>query len=466
MKMRFEACGFDFIEIDGHNYDEIRKALDKAKKNKKPTLISCKTTIGYGCKSKAGTSKCHGSALGTEAIVETRKELNWDYAPFEIPEEILADWRECVEKGSKLSNDWIDKIEKADEKLKTEFFRLMAGDLPMDWQDKLREFEQELFLEKPKEATRQSSQRVLEVLTKAIPEMIGGSADLSGSVLTKTTSMSKGVQKDSYDGRYMYYGVREHAMGSIMNGIALYGGFIPYAGTFFVFSDYMKPAIRMAALMKQRVIYVFTHDSIGLGEDGPTHQPIEHLASLRAIPNLNVFRPADAQETLECYEIALQDKNSPSAMVLSRQAVPYLQEEYNQENYSSKGAYIFSDSAMGIEPDVVLMASGSEVSLAVEVKELLHKEGLSVRVVSVPCLELFEKQKDSYKHSVLGGKKSLKVAIEAASEYGWHKYIGDNGLFFGVTGGFGKSAPAEELYEYFGLTAENINGKVVKALNR
>ncbi|MFC1659282.1 transketolase [Pseudomonadota bacterium] len=464
MKMRFEACGFEFIEIDGHNYNEIRRGLDKAKKSNKPSLISCKTKIGYGCPTKCGTNKVHGAALGTECVVETRKKLNWGHAPFEIFEDILKNWRECTKKGSEASNKWLDKVEKADEKLKTEFFRLVEGELPMDWRDMLRKLEQELFMEKPTEPTRKSSQRVLEVLTKNIPELIGGSADLSDSVMTQTSSMKKSFQKDSYDGKYIYYGVREHAMGAIMNGIALYGGFIPYAGTFFVFSDYMKPAIRMSALMKQHVIYVLTHDSIGLGEDGPTHQPIEHLASLRAIPNLNVFRPADAQETLECYEVALQDKKTPSAMILSRQKLPYLQEEYNKENYSAYGAYIFSDSAMGIEPDVVLMASGSEVQIALEVKKMLHNKGLAIRVVSVPCLELFDKQKASYKKSVLGAKKSLKIVIEAASEYGWHKYIGENGLFFGIKGGFGKSAPAKDLFEYFGLTPSKIYSEILRKL--
>ncbi len=318
-------------------------------------------------------------------------------------------------------------------------------------------------MDKPKQATRKSSQNVLEFLTKELPELIGGSADLTGSVLTQT-SHTKAISSKNFSGSYIHYGVREHAMGALMNGIALHGGFVPYGGTFLVFSDYMKPAIRLAALMKQQAIYIFTHDSIGLGEDGPTHQPIEHLAMLRGIPNLNVFRPADAQEVIGCFEQALKAKDSPSAIVLTRQSVPFLRNEYKKdEGVCGLGAYIVSDTALEIEPDVVIMASGSEVSLALETKKSLHKHGLAVRVVSVPCFELFEKQEDSYKNRILGGDKTLRVGVEAAIGQGWYRYLGYNGIFVGMSD-FGASGKAEDLFKHFGFDAEEISKKVIKEL--
>lgn len=459
MKQRFKASGWNVWEIDGRNPKEIREALKEANKSDKPSMIACKTTIGFGSPNKGGSEKTHGSPLGEDEIKLTRENLGWEHEAFEIPKAILNEWQKAGEKGQQAYKSWEDKLNKTSEDIKEEFIRLQNKELPKDWDVKLRVFEQDVFMQKPKEATRVSSGKVLEELTRVIPELIGGSADLTGSVKTKTSS-TESVNTDDFAGRYINYGVREHGMAAIMNGMALHGEFIPYAGTFLVFSDYMRPAIRLSAIMRQRVIYVLTHDSIGLGEDGPTHQPVEHLASLRAIPNLNVFRPADIQETIECYEVALQTKHTPSVIVGSRQNLPFMQEVYDKENFSAKGAYIFADAPADLKPDVVLIATGSEVSLAMEAKKLLDKNNIATRVVSAPCLDIFDKQSEEYKKTVLGGCKTLKVGIEAACDYGWYKYIGCNGMFFGVVDRFGMSAPAEKIYEYLGLTPENVSEKV------
>lgn len=464
MKMRFEACGWQYLSCDGHNYDEIRTALTEAQNSDKPVLIGCKTIIGFGSPSKAGSEKSHGSPLGEDEIKKVRKKLNWDHAPFVIPEHLREYWKKDIGKRCrKESRAWEEKFEQLDEKTKSEIKRVQKGELSEEFIKKLEQFKQKIFLEKPKQATRKSSNITLEFLTENLPELIGGSADLTASVLTQT-SHTKPISKDDYSGRYIYYGVREHAMGAIMNGISLYGGFIPYGGTFLVFSDYMKPAIRLAALMKRRVIYVFTHDSIGLGEDGPTHQPIEHLAMLRGIPNLNVFRPADAQETIGCFEQALKQKDSPSAMVLTRQNVNFLRSEYkNNEGFCGRGAYIISDAALDIEPDVIIIATGSEVSVALEAKEKLNNHGLAVRVVSMPCFELFDKQDQAYKNQILGTGNILKVAVEAGVTQGWNRYIGDDGVFIGMSS-FGASGKGEELYQHFEITAEKIEKSVVKEI--
>ena len=460
MKMRFEACGWKFLAVDGHNFDEIRKALSEAQKSDKPVLIGCKTVIGFGSPSKAGSEKAHGSPLGAEEIVKVRQNLGWNHDAFMIPEELLEKWREFGKRSRKDSRAFEEKFETLDEKKKAEIKRILKGDLPDDFQKKLEQFKQKIFLEKPKQASRKSSQITLEFLTELLPELIGGSADLTESVLTKT-SHTKAINKNDFSGRYIHYGVREHAMGAIMNGISLYGTFLPYGGTFLVFSDYLKPAIRLSALMQQRVIYVFTHDSIGLGEDGPTHQPIEHLAMLRGIPNLYVFRPADAQEVVGCFEQALKYKKGPSALVLSRQNLDFLRLEYkNNEGFCSKGAYIISDAAMGIEPDVIILATGSEVEIALQAKEKLNEHGLAIRVVSMPCFELFEKQDQAYKNKILGTKNILKVAIEAGIMQGWNRYIGDEGVFVGMSS-FGASGKAEDLFKHFDLTADKVVSSVV-----
>jgi len=465
MKKRFESIGFEYIEANGHQIDEIRAALFKAKISLKPSFISFKTKIGYGSP-KVGSNSCHGSPIKGDDLIATKKELKIDYPAFEIPEEILNEWNKIGLQGENEFNSWVERLEETDEEKQSEFLRLIEGELPLDWKDGLRKFEQEVFLEKPCEATRKSSGRVLEILTENIPEIIGGSADVTGSIKSRTKATSEDIKKYNYKGRYINYGIREHAMTAIMNGLALHGEFIPYSGTFLCFVDYMKPAIRLAAMMELQVIYILTHDSIGLGEDGPTHQPIEHIASLRTIPNLNVFRPADIQETIECYELALESKNTPTAMILSRQNLPFLASEYNSENYSAKGAYIYSDTALNIEPDVVIIATGSEVDLAINVKNKLHENGLAVRVVSAPCLEIFDKQDKEYRKSVLGGDKVLKVAIEAACDTGWHKYIGDNGLFCGIVDSFGLSAPADQVYKEFGLDVDSISKKIVDSLKK
>ena len=456
MKMRFEACNFNVIEIDGHNFDQIRDALTKAQKSTKPVLISCKTTIAYGSPNKANSNEAHGSPLGEEEIKATRKALNWSHAPFEIPENIANEWLQAGKRSKKEYNEWLKRLESSQDK--DEFTRLQEGRIP-DFKKKLEKFKQTVFLNKPTQPTRKSSGDTLEMLCKEIPELIGGSADLTGSVNTKTTFM-KGITKDDFSGRYIHYGVREHAMAAIMNGLALHKGFIPYSGTFLVFSDYMRGAMRLSALMKLQVIYILTHDSIGLGEDGPTHQPVEHLAALRAIPNLNVFRPADAAEVAGSFEQALLHKHTPSAIVLTRQNVGYFRSQYNSEGFGKYGAYIISETALGIDPDVVIIATGSEVQVAIQTKALLHKSGLAVRVVSMPCIDIFAKQTQAYKNAILGGKEILKVGIEAGIDHGWHRYLGSDGIFIGMSG-FGASGKAEDLFEHFGINAKSAAEKII-----
>ncbi|OFW80718.1 MAG: transketolase [Alphaproteobacteria bacterium RIFCSPLOWO2_01_FULL_40_26] len=441
MKRRFEACGFRVLQIDGHNFDEIRTALKKAKNSKKPLMIDCKTTIGFGAPNKAGTEKCHGSPLGAEEIKKTREKLGWQYEPFAIPDHLLAEWRKC----GINSKNWERKFKKSGISLATN--PLQNIDL----------FRQKILDEKQKQATRKSSQQILEFLTAQLPNLIGGSADLTESVLTKT-SHSKTISAQDFSGSYIHYGVREHAMAAAMNGIALHSNFIPYGGTFLVFCDYMKPAIRLAALMKQQVIYIFTHDSIGLGEDGPTHQPVEHLAMLRAIPNLNVLRPCDMEETLACFELALAAKKTPSAIVLTRQNLPFLNKD--SQNYH-RGGYVISACE---NPDVVIIATGSEVVIAMEAQEKLKQHQINARVVSMPCFEIFEQQDEIYKHLVLGDKNILRVGIEAAISQGFEKYLGCNGIFIGMND-FGASAKGEDLFKHFGITADNVVEKVKLKIN-
>ncbi len=463
MKLRFEACGWQVIQIDGHNFDEIRKALASAQKSAKPVMIDCKTTIGFGSPNKSNSEKAHGSPLGAEEVQKTREQLGWEHEPFVIPQDLQQVWLEAGKRSHATFKEWEKKFAELDEKKSAELERVLDKKLPENFPNEFELFKQKIFLEKPKQATRKSSHNVLEFLTNQLPELIGGSADLTESVLTKT-SHTKSVSKDDFSGSYIHYGVREHAMGAIMNGLALHGGFIPYGGTFLVFSDYLKPAIRLSALMGQQVIYIFTHDSIGLGEDGPTHQPIEHLAMLRGIPNLNVFRPADAQETAGCFAQALSEKKSPSAMVLTRQNLPFLRHEYRREKgFCSFGGYVISETAMGLKPDVVIIASGSEVSVAIETKEKLHAHGFAVRVVSIPCFEIFDQQDQSYKNRVLGSEKILRVGIEAGISQGWNRYIGKNGIFIGMDS-FGASGKAEDLFKHFGITSDAACEKIVTEL--
>ncbi len=463
MKMRFEACGWKVLQIDGHNFEQIRKALNAVQESDRPVMIDCRTTIGFGSPNKAKSEKVHGSPLGADEIKKVRENLGWSHAPFVIPEELEKTWLEAGKRSYKIYKEWEEEFAKLDEKKAAELNRILNKKLPEEFTKKIELFKQKIFLEKPKQATRKSSNITLEFLTAELSELIGGSADLTESVLTKT-SHTKTINKDDFSGRYIHYGVREHAMAAIMNGLALHSRFIPYGGTFLVFSDYMKPAVRLSALMKQQVIYIFTHDSIGLGEDGPTHQPIEHLAALRGIPNLNVFRPADALETIGCFEQALKAKTSPSAIVLTRQNLPFLRSEYKKnEDFCSFGGYAISETAMGIEPDVVIMASGSEVAIAIEAKEKLHKHGLAVRVVSMPCFELFEKQEPAYQKRILGDKNVLRVAIEAGISQGWDRYIGNDGIFIGMND-FGSSGKAEDLFKHFNITADITCEKAVAEL--
>ncbi len=463
MKMRFEACNWQVIQIDGHNQEQIRSALTKAQNSDKPVLIDCKTKIGYGSPKTEGTSKCHGSPLGEDEVNEVRKRLKWDHPHFVIPVDLHNAWHEAGKRHRQTYHDWEERFQDLEHSKQEELKRIAKKDFTENFAKKLNKFKQQVFLDRAEQSTRKSSNQTLEFITKELPELIGGSADLTESVLTKTSS-TKAISKDDFSGRYIHYGVREHAMAAIMNGLSLHGGFLPYGGTFLVFSDYMKPAIRLAALMKQQVLYIFTHDSIGLGEDGPTHQPVEHLAMLRSIPNLYVFRPADSQETIGCFEQALKLKESPSAIVLTRQQVSFLRTEYKQDQAScGLGAYIVSDTALGIEPDAILIASGSELSIAIEAKKLLHKHGFAVRVVSIPCFELFEKQDSSYKNKILGKDSILRVGIEAGIYQGWNRYIGKNGIFIGMES-FGASGKAEDLFRHFGITAQNICEKAMNEL--
>lgn len=456
---RFKASGWNVQAIDGHDMDAIRKAIKKAQKSDKPSMIACKTTIAFGAPTKAGKSSSHGSPLGDEEIKGARAALGWSHAPFEIPEDVAQNWLKAGKRGKNANKKWVSVLQGLDEVKRQEFLRSFAGELPYGLDEAINKLKQEYAASKPGWATRQASGEVLKTLTNLIPELIGGSADLTGSNLTKTDAL-KPVTKDDYSGRYIYYGIREHAMAAAMNGIALHGGFIPFGGTFLVFTDYCRPSIRLSALMQQRVVYVMTHDSIGLGEDGPTHQPVEHMAALRAIPNLQVFRPADAVETAECWQIALESAETPSVLALTRQGVPLLRTQYNKENLCSKGAYIIAEAKGDVQ--VTIFATGSEVSIAVDAKNKLEEQGVGTRVVSVPSMELFEKQPQEYRVGLLCNN-SIKVVVEAAGPMGWDKFRGPHGIFIGMES-FGASAPIKELYENFGITSNNIVEKVKKKL--
>ncbi len=456
-KKRFESYGWSFQEINGHNYKQIFNAIKKAAKSKKPSIISCKTIIGFGSPNKSGKASSHGSPLGDDEIKLVRKKLKWKHEPFEIPEELMDSWREIGGKGKKLEEKWNNILGKKNTKIKEEYERLIKGELPVDLDKILGDEKLKFFQTKPKMATRQCSSSVINSISDALPELIGGSADLSGSNNTKTEG-SKVITSKNFSGNYIHYGVREHAMAGVMNGLALYGCLIPFGGTFLIFSDYLKPSMRLSALMKLRVIYIFSHDSIGLGEDGPTHQPIEQLEHLRSIPNLNVFRPADINETLECWEIALKSKSNPSAIALSRQKLPYVSEHSAGENMCSKGAYVLkktSDNA-----DISLIASGSEVEIALEAQEKLKGLSINSKVISVPCYDLFQNQTENYKDEILG-KDTLKISIEASSQSGWKSLVGKDGVTLGLST-FGKSAPYKDIYKLFNLTSDEIV-KIAKA---
>ena len=446
---RFASCGWTVSRCDGHNPAEIAAALSAAQNSDKPVMIACKTVIGYGAPTKAGTSGSHGSPLGPEEIAGARKALGWDYEPFVVPNELMDAWRKAGSRGAADSAAWTARL--AASPKKEEFSRRNSGKLPANFDAVIAGYKQELAKNPPALATRNSSQNVLDVINAAVPETVGGSADLTGSNNTKSKEL-KPLSAADYGGRYVYYGIREHGMAAAMNGMALHGGVIPYGGTFLVFTDYCRPSIRLSALMQQRVIYVMTHDSIGLGEDGPTHQPVEHLAAMRVIPNLAVYRPCDAVETAECWQLALKDETRPSVLALTRQKLKPARLAYSEENLCAKGAY---DIAPSDKPaTVVIFASGSEVEIAMAAKALLDQAGKPARVVSVPSMENFERQDAAYKAKVLGAEKT-RIAIEAGVRTGWDRFIGVEGTFIGMTG-FGASGPAELLYKHFGITAEAV----------
>ena len=444
-KKRFESYGWNFISINGHNQNQIFKSLRKAQNSKKPTVISCKTKIGYGSPNKAGTASAHGSPLGGEEVRLVRKKLNWKYNPFFIPKGILNEWRQIGKKGEKIENKW-KKINK--NKIKNFYKKIKLSNLINKEKEKLLKNQVAI-------ATRKSSEKFLELID--LKNLIGGSADLTGSNNTKTIN-HKIIKSGNFKGNYIHYGVREHAMSGVMNGIALHSNLIPYGGTFLIFSDYCKPSIRLSALMKQKVIYVFSHDSIGLGEDGPTHQPIEHLVSLRSIPNLKVFRPADTIETFECWQLALEAKDFPSAIALTRQKVNPVRLKHEKMNKCSKGAYEIMRTNKNI--NFTILSSGSEVGLAMEVSHKLATENIYSKVISMPCHELFDIQNSSYKNEILNETNNI-VSIEASVTDYWKKYVGEKGIAIGINE-FGKSAPYLKLYKNYKITVEDIIKKIKK----
>ena len=446
-KKRFEAYGWNFLEVNGHNHKQISTAIKKASKSNKPTIISCKTIIGFGSPNKSGKASSHGSPLGDDEIALVRKKLKWNASPFEIPKDILDEWRNIGKKGTNLENNW-NKLLSKNSKVKNSL-EAMLSNKNLNNLDKLISAEKnKYFNEKPAKATRECSSMTIESITPSLSELVGGSADLSGSNNTKTKN-SKVISAKDFNGNYIHYGIREHGMAAAMNGLALYGGIIPYGGTFLIFSDYCKPSIRLSALMGLKVIYIFSHDSIGLGEDGPTHQPIEQLAGLRAIPNLNVFRPADINETLECWQIALKSKKTPSAIVLSRQKLPYVNPSFTKENKCELGAYVVNATSQNNK--ITLVASGSEVEIALEAQKKLKESNIDSKVVSMPCQELFDQQNNQFKNEII--QKDIPViTIEAGSVMGWEKYSKNN---MGINS-FGESGPYKEVYEHFDLTSDKI----------
>jgi transketolase len=450
---RFRASGWHVQEIDGHDTDAIHAAIAAARAvTDKPSMIACKTIIGFGFPTKAGTQKAHSDAPGEAEIAGARKILGWDSPPFVIPEPLLRAWREVGAKGRAARTAWADRVKAAPAELRAEFERRNDGALPADWKKAIAAARAEFIASGKDMATRSASGAVLDHLAAAIPELLGGSADLTPSNNTKAKGMIE-IRPGEYDGTYMHYGVREHGMAAAMNGVALHGGLIPYGGTFLCFSDYCRPAIRLAALMRVRTIFVMTHDSIGLGEDGPTHQPVEQLAALRAIPHLAVYRPGDPVETAECWELILDAPRQAALLALSRQTMPLLRRESGDENKSARGAYVLLE-AEGGERKLTILSAGSELHLAVEARDLLQKEGVPTAVVSMPCRLLFERQDAAYKKAVLGTSRA-RVAVEAAVEMGWDRYIGLEGRFIGMHG-FGASGKFADVYKKFDINAEAV----------
>ena len=445
---RFKSYGWNYLKINGHNFNEISKALKKAQNSKKPIVISCKTTIGFGSPNKSGKASSHGSPLGEDEVKLVRKKLNWKHEPFQIPKNLLDEWKKIGDEASKKASKHDNKFKKIISNKNT--LKLLSSSIEKIKKNYLKDL-------KPF-ATRKTSEMFLDIVSK-LPNLIGGSADLAGSNNTKTKN-HKIIKPGNFSGNYIHYGVREHAMCGIMNGIALHSDLIPYGGTFLIFSDYCKPSIRLAAMMKQRVIYIFTHDSIGLGEDGPTHQPIEQLASLRSIPNLNVFRPSDLIETFECWQLAIENKDTPSVLALTRQGINPIRVKDSSKNESSAGAYEVLRSGENIS--VTIISSGSETSLACDICHKLAIENIYSKVISMPCQELFDQQNENYKNKILT-ETELVVSIEASETNYWKKYTGTSGLNFGIDD-FGKSAPYKEIYDYFNLTSKSIIKRIKEKL--
>ena len=449
--LRFKACNWDVQKINGHDFKQIYNAINKAKKAKKPSLIACKTIIGFGSPNKQGKNLSHGAALGVDEVQKTKKKINWSHPPFIIPKEILKTWRNIGIKGINENKKWNQTLKKLNIKKKKLFDNYLNKKIDKSCFLELKKIKIKLSLSNEKIATRKASNIAINLFEKKIPFLMGGSADLTESNLTKGDNQ-KTFSSSNYKGTYIYYGIREHAMAGAMSGISLHGGLIPYGGSFLIFTDYCKPSIRLASIMKQRIIYVMTHDSIGLGEDGPTHQPIEQLTSLRSVPNLNVLRPADAIETLECWEIALTE-NTPSIISLTRQDLPIVRKKEISENMSKKGAYVITETKKNYR-DITILSTGSEVSIAIEAKKILEKKSLNITVVSMPSWEIFDKTNDKYKNKILGPIEK-RIAIEAASKYGWTKYVLNEKYILGMDN-FGASAPGEILYNNFGLNAKEI----------
>ncbi|MSO71834.1 MAG: transketolase [Alphaproteobacteria bacterium] len=458
---RFAASRWNVTRVNGHDAEAVAAAITAAKTSTKPSLIACRTTIGYGAPTKAGTAGVHGAPLGAEELAGARAKLNWPHAPFFVPEPILSAWRAVGAKGAAARRAWAERLAQLPADKRAAFERTQAGKLPEGWLKTISAFKRTLSETKPSLATRISSQNTIEVLAAAVPELLGGSADLTHSNNTKAKAQTP-VKRGDFSGSYMHYGVREHGMAAAMNGIALHKGLIPYGGTFLVFTDYCRPSIRLSALMELRVIYVMTHDSIGLGEDGPTHQPVEHLAALRAIPNLNVYRPCDAVETAECWANALLTDKTPSILALTRQNLPTVRTEHTDENRSAKGAYVLAEASKG-RRRATIMSTGSEIAIALKAREALEAEGVPTAVVSVPCMELFDAQPKDYRTQVLG-EGTARVAIEAGIAQGWDRYLDTERGFVGMRS-FGASAPIADLYKHFGITAEAVAERVRRLLS-
>jgi transketolase len=457
---RFEACGWNATRINGHDPAAILAALEAAQKSDKPSLIACRTIIGYGAPNRAGTAKAHGEPLGAEELAATRVALNWPYAPFEIPENIVAAWRQAGARGEKAQGQWQARLDALPAEKRKEFLRRLAGDMPAALNEAVAAEKRRLAASDAAVATRKASEAALKLLAPAVPELITGSADLTGSNNTKVEA-TPAISPGNYAGRYVHWGIREHGMAAAVNGMVLHGGFIASGATFLTFADYCRPALRLSALMNLGSIEVMTHDSIGLGEDGPTHQPVEHLAALRAIPGLLVFRPADATETLECWQAAIEARKNPSVLALTRQNLAPLRHTYVEENLCARGAYELSPASAPAR--VSLFASGSEVEIALAAQKILEAEGQPTRVVSVPCFELFASQSEEARKSVIGDAP-VRVAVEAGLAMGWDLFLGRQGAFVGMTG-FGASAPYKELYKHFGIDADAVAQAARKGLN-